>query len=54
MVYVGLRDFDRAFAWLERSYQERRGWLAYLKVEPMHDPLRPDPRFGEFVRRMKL
>jgi len=54
MIHVGLGNHDQAFAWLERAYEERRGWLAYLKVEPMHDPLRSDPRFGEFVRRMKL
>ena len=54
MVYLGLENHEQSFAWLERAYEERRGWLAYLKVEPMLDPLRADPRFGEFVRRMKL
>ena len=54
MVHLGLGNRDAAFAWLERAYEHRRGWLAYLRVEPMHDPLRSDPRFGEFVRRMKL
>jgi serine/threonine-protein kinase len=54
MLSVGLGDHDQAFAWLERAYQERRGWLAYLKVDPMLDPLRPDPRFAELVRRMRL
>jgi eukaryotic-like serine/threonine-protein kinase len=54
MIYLGLGNHDQAFAWLERSYEDRRGWLAYLKVEPMFDPLRSDPRFGEFVQRMKL
>ena len=54
MVYLGLENHEQSFAWLERAYDERRGWLAYLKVEPMLDPLRADSRFGEFVRRMKL
>jgi serine/threonine-protein kinase len=54
LVYLGLGDREQAFAWLERCYAERRGWLAYLKVEPILDPLRGDPRFGEFVKRMKL
>ncbi len=54
MVYVGLGERDQAFAWLERAFDERRGWLAYLKVEPMLDPLRTDPRFAALVRRMRL
>ena len=54
MVYVGLGERDQAFAWLERAFDERRGWLAYLKVEPMLDPLRTDPRFATLVRRMRL
>jgi serine/threonine protein kinase/Flp pilus assembly protein TadD len=54
MIHLGLGNKDQAFAWLERAHAERRGWLAYLKVEPMLDPLRSDPRFGEFVQRMKL
>jgi len=49
-----LGDTEQAFAWLERAHQERRGWLAYLKVEPMFDPVRADPRFAEWVRRMRL
>jgi hypothetical protein len=33
---------------------DRRGWLAYLKVEPLLDPLRGDPRFGRLLERMRL
>jgi serine/threonine-protein kinase len=54
MIHLGLGNHDQAFAWLERAYEARRGWLAYLKVEPMLDPLRDDRRFTEFVRRMRL
>jgi Flp pilus assembly protein TadD len=54
MIHLGLGNHDQAFAWLERAHEERRGWLAYLKVEPMLDPLRSDSRFAEFVRRMRL
>ena len=53
-VYAGLGDADHAFEWLERAYEDRRGWLAYLKVEPVLDRLRTDPRFTELVRRMRL
>ena len=53
-LYVTLEDADRAFEWLEKAYRERRGWLAYLKIEPMLDGLRSDPRFHRLVERMRL
>jgi tetratricopeptide (TPR) repeat protein len=54
MVHLGLGNFDQVFTWLLRSYEERRGWLAYLKVDPMVDPIRNDPRFGDWLARMNL
>ena len=54
MVHIELKELDPAFEWLERAYQDRRGWLAYLKVEPDFDPLRADPRFAGFLGRMRL
>ncbi len=54
MMYAALGDADRAFEWLDRAFEERRGWLAYLNVEPMLDGLRRDPRFRRLVERMRL
>jgi serine/threonine-protein kinase len=54
MVHIELGEIDQAFHWLERAFEDRRGWLAYLKVEPDFDPLRQDPRFGRFLERMRL
>ncbi len=53
-INIVLGDFDAAFAMLERCWDERRGWLAYLRVEPLLDPLRGDPRFAVLLRKMKL
>jgi serine/threonine protein kinase/tetratricopeptide (TPR) repeat protein len=53
-LYINLGQLDDAFEWLEQAYRERRGWLAYLNIEPMFDPLRSDPRFQSFVERMRL
>ena len=53
-LYVTLGNTDRAFEWLEKAYQDRRGWLAYLRIEPMLDGLRADPRFHELLDRMRL
>ncbi|HJS23797.1 MAG TPA: tetratricopeptide repeat protein, partial [Pyrinomonadaceae bacterium] len=53
-VYIGLGDKDQAFVWLEKAYQERSNYLAYLKVFPIVDPLRSDPRYADLVRRVGL
>lgn len=47
-------DKDKAFEYLEKSYQERELWMAYLQVDPRLDSLRGDPRFNELVRRVGL
>ncbi len=54
MIQLGLGEVDAAFDLLEQAYQDRRGWLAYLRVEPMFDSLRSDPRFGGLLQRMRL
>jgi TolB-like protein/DNA-binding winged helix-turn-helix (wHTH) protein/Tfp pilus assembly protein PilF len=54
IVYIALGDKDQAFAWLERSYQDRSEHMLYLKVEPLVDPLRDDPRFDSLLKRVGL
>jgi tetratricopeptide (TPR) repeat protein len=45
---------DRAFQYLEKAYAERNPMLAFLRVEPVIDPLRSDPRFQALLRRMNF
>ena len=52
--YLGLGDNDEAFAWLERASEEQSNILIYIKVFPLFDPLRNDPRFEDLVRRVGL
>jgi tetratricopeptide (TPR) repeat protein len=51
---IGLGDKDQAFAWLEKSHTARERWMVQLKVAPVLDPLRSDPRFDDLVRRVGL
>ena len=53
-LHVALGDFDSAFDGLERAHAERRGWLAYLRIEPMLQPLHGDTRFQRLLDRMRL
>ena len=52
MVHIAIGDKKKALDWVERAIDERRGWVAYLRVHPIVDPLRDDPRFPELVKRM--
>jgi len=54
IVHIGLGNLDAALAWAERAYDERRGWLAYFKVNPVVDPLRGTPRFEALVKKLNL
>jgi eukaryotic-like serine/threonine-protein kinase len=54
IAHLGLRNVDQVFHWLERAYQDRRGWLTYIKVDPIFDSVKDDPRFAAFVKRMRL
>jgi serine/threonine-protein kinase len=53
-IYAQLGDKDQAFAELEKLYRKRSRQMNYLKVEPILDPLRSDPRFADLVRRVGL
>jgi tetratricopeptide (TPR) repeat protein len=48
-----LGDKDKAFEYLEKSYQRRELWMANLKVDPRLDSLHDDPRFVELIRRVE-
>jgi tetratricopeptide (TPR) repeat protein len=54
IVHIGLGENDEAFGWLEKAYRERSADCIALKVEPMYDPLRSDPRFQDLMRRIGL
>jgi len=52
--HLALGDYDEAFVWFERAYQEKSSILQFLKVHPFFDPVRNDPRFKDLVHRVGL
>ena len=54
ILHGALGDSNEAFSWLEKAYKERDPQLTYIKVGRRFEPLRKDPRFGQFVRRIGL
>lgn len=54
LICIGLGERDHALEWLEKSCQDRSTYMVFAKIEPLLDPIRPDPRFGALLRRMRL
>ena len=52
LVYAGLGDKDQAIDWAEQAYAEHAPMLTRMKVDPLVDRLRSDPRFQALVRRV--
>ena len=52
--FIGVDDKEQAFTLLEKSFAERSHALVALKVDPVYDPLRADPRFDDLLRRVGL
>lgn len=54
LIYIGLGDHDLAFEWMEKAFEARAWQLGFLKVEPLFDPIRSDPRYTDLLRRIGL
>jgi tetratricopeptide (TPR) repeat protein len=54
MVWMGLGEMNRALENLEKAYLEKESIMACLKIWPMLDSLRPEPRFKDLLKKMNL
>jgi adenylate cyclase len=52
--YLELGDMDKAIAELNVGYDAHESTLCWLKVEPLLDPIRSDPRFQELMRKVRF
>lgn len=52
--YIGLGDNAAALSWLDAAYAEHSQALTYLKIDPVYDPLRQEPRFADLLQRVGL
>jgi serine/threonine-protein kinase len=53
-IHAALGEKDQAFVWLDKAYDEHDAILVQLKVEPIFDELRSDPRFTVLLKRVGL
>jgi len=54
LVHAACSEMDAAFECVQRAIDEKDPILMYLRVHPMFDALRGDPRFPELLRRTNL
>jgi serine/threonine-protein kinase len=53
-IYAQWGDTPTALDWLEVAYRLKDPGLAWLKVDPLLDPLRKEPRFQEIERKLNF
>jgi len=54
LAYARLGNAEQVLTWLEEAYRQRAPGLSGLKVEPLFDFLRGNPRFQDLLRRMNF
>jgi len=52
--YFALGENDQGFRWLEKAYEDRDSGLWAIKVNPLYDSVRSDPRFKAILKKMGL
>jgi len=53
-IHLGLGEIDEAFEWLREGIEERSYWIVFMKMDPVYDEIRSDPRFRELLLRAGL
>ena len=54
IIYTIFGDFDKAFEYLDKAFEQRTFWILWLQKGPQLKPLRQDPRFADYVKRLRL
>jgi adenylate cyclase len=53
-IYLGLGEKEKALDWLDKSYQDQESACWYLKVDPIYDSVREEPRFQALMKKVSL
>ena len=53
-IHLGLGEKEKALDWLEKSYQDQESACWYLKIDPIYDSVRNEPRFQAILKKIGL
>lgn len=48
-IYSALGDKDQAFIWLRRAGEQRDSYVLRIRIDPVFDKIRSDPRYDRFL-----
>jgi hypothetical protein len=54
LIYALWGDMKTALKWIERAYEVKDPGLAFMKADPMLEPIRREPRFQAVVRKLNF
>jgi len=54
ILYFVLGEDDLGFQWLDKAYEEYDSRMRLLKIDPVFDRVRSDPRFEAIMKKMGL
>ncbi len=54
VAYADTGEKERVIELLQKAYSEHSNAVVQIKVDPMYDPIRHDPRFEDLLRRLGL
>jgi len=52
ILHLGLGEIDQSLTWLETACEQRESQIAGLKVHPVYDSLRAEPRYQAILHRI--
>ena len=52
ILHLGLGNVEKSLEWLEHACDQRESQVGGLKVHPVYDPLRSEPRFQAILERI--
>ena len=54
MIDLGFGEKEKALDWLDKSYEDQESACWYLKVDPIYDSVRNEPRFQATLKKIGL